>query len=347
MGSGPHLDRAYELARQHNPHPNPRVGAVIVAPDGNVLAEGSHVAPGEAHAEVVALNQVADASGATLYVSLEPCSHHGRTPPCTGRLIDEGIAAVVIGALDPDSRVAGSGVEELEAAGVEVTVLDDPAARAVDPAYFHHRETGFPWVTAKYAMTLDGSVAAADGSSKWITGREAREDAHRLRAEHDAIVIGAGTLVADDPRLDVRLAGYNRQQPRPIIIAGRTPLPWRSGIWKRDPLVIAAIDIDIPGGELVIVEGDEFPDPVSTCRALGAAGYLSLLVEGGPTLLGSWWSHGVISGGVVYVGSRVGGGHGMSPLTGVFESIVDATSVIITDTRLVGEDVRIDFHREI
>jgi len=347
VGNSPHLERAYELARQHNPHPNPRVGAVVVGTDGTVLAEGSHLAPGEPHAEVIAMDQVTDATGSTVYVSLEPCSHHGRTPPCTERLIYGGVGAVVVGALDPDPRVAGSGVEQLRGAGIDVTVLDDPQAREIDPAYFYHRETGFPLVTAKYAMTLDGSVAAADGTSKWITRDEAREDAHILRSKHDAVVIGTGTLVADDPNLDVRLSDYDGPQPRPIIIAGRSPLPWDSRIWKRDPLVVSAIDVDLPGGELEIVEGDDFPDPVSTCRALGTAGYLSLLVEGGPTLLGSWWSHGVISAGVVYVGSRVGGGPGMSPLAGVFESIGDATSVVITESRLVGGDVRIAFHREL
>lgn len=319
---------------------------MVVGADGKVLGEGSHEAAGQPHAEVLALAQVGDATGATVYVSLEPCSHHGRTPPCTDLLIDAKVAAVVVGALDPDPRVSGSGVAELEAAGIEVEVLDDPEARAVDAAYFYHRETGFPWVTAKYAMTLDGSVAASDGTSKWITTEEAREDAHRLRAEHDAVVVGAGTLMSDDPRLDVRLTDYEGPQPRPVIIAGRTPLPWDARIWKHEPLVISAIETDFPNGELVIVEGDDYPDPVSTCRALGAAGYLSLLVEGGPTLLGSWWSAGVVSAGVVYIGSRIGGGVGMSPLDGVFESIGDATSVMISGTRMVGDDVRIDFQRE-
>ncbi|HET9258762.1 MAG TPA: bifunctional diaminohydroxyphosphoribosylaminopyrimidine deaminase/5-amino-6-(5-phosphoribosylamino)uracil reductase RibD, partial [Acidimicrobiia bacterium] len=193
MGSRPHLSRAYELARRHHTHPNPRVGAVVVSSSNEVLGEGAHTGPGHDHAEVVALDRAGDARGATLYVSLEPCTFQGRTPPCVDRVIASGVSKVVIGAIDPDARVAGSGVAALREAGIGVEVVDDSEARALDPAYFHHRETGQALVVAKFAMTLDGSIAAVDGTSQWITSEKARRDAHALRAEADVVVIGSGT----------------------------------------------------------------------------------------------------------------------------------------------------------
>lgn len=347
MGSSPYLTRAYDLARRHQPHPNPRVGAVVVSQSGDVLGEGAHIGPGHDHAEVVALNQVEDATGSTMYVSLEPCTVHGRTPPCVDRVISSGVAKVVIGVIDPDKRVSGSGAVALEAAGIEVEVVDDAEGRALDPAYFHHRETGRAMVVAKYAMTLDGSVAAVDGTSQWITSEPARRDAHSLRAEADVVVIGSGTLATDDPRLDVRLEGHEGRQPRPVVVAGRSSLPPSARIWERDPLVVSTTERPLPGGELLTVAGDELPDPVDTCRALADLGYLSVLLEGGPTLTGSWWRAGVIDVGVVYVGSRIGGGAGMSPLHGTFGTIDDAATVVITSTRKVGDDLRVDFTREV
>lgn len=337
------MQRAYELARRHRAHPNPRVGAVVASPDGRVLGEGSHVGPGERHAEVVALDQAGDASGSTVYVSLEPCTHQGLTPPCVERLISERVARVVIGVLDPDERVSGTGVQRLRQAGIEVSVLDDPQARLVDEAYFHHRETGMPLVSLKYAMTLDGSLAAVDGSSHWITSEPAREDAHRLRAEHDAIVVGSGTVAADDPRLDVRVPGYDGRQPTPVIVAGTGELPSAARLWDRHPLVIATHEISTPTGKLLIVDGDGRPDPRAASRALADAGYLSLLVEGGASLAGAWWRSGVVSRGVVYIGGRIGGGTGLSPLGGIFSSIEDVTDVVIVDTRQLGPDLRVEF----
>lgn len=318
----------------------------MVSGNGDVLGEGAHVGPGQPHAETIALDRASDARGATVFVSLEPCSHHGLTPPCVDRLIAEGVATVVVGTLDPDPRVAGSGVERLRSAGIEVEVVNDPAARDLDPAYFHHRETGRPLVTLKYAMTLDGAVAAEDGTSQWITSEEARSDAHSLRARVDAIVIGSGTLANDDPGLDVRLPGYQGHQPRPVIIAGAGELPSDSRLWARSPLVVSTSDRSVPGGEVVVVGGDTRPDPAAACTALAAAGYLDILVEGGPTLAGAWWRAGVIDRGVTYLGGKVGGGAGMTPLDGVFSTIDDATSASITGVRQLGPDVRIDFEIE-
>lgn len=343
MGAHPHLLRAYDLAREHHPHPNPRVGAVVVSASGEVLGEGAHVRPGKPHAEINALDDAGDARGSTLYVSLEPCSHHGRTPPCADALIQAGVARVVVGAVDPDPQVAGSGIARLRDAGIDVEVLDDPTARAVDPGYFHHRETGMPLVTLKYAMTLDGSSAAADASSQWITSEVAREDAHALRAASDAVVVGAGTLRYDDPSLDVRIHGHEGRQPTPVILAGGDDLPPEAKLWSREPLVISSRDIDIPAGRLVIVDGVEGPDPVAACRALAVEGHYDVLLEGGPTVAGAWWRAGVVRLGVAYIGAKMGGGAGMSPLLGLFATIGEADDVVIGDVRRVGEDIRIEF----
>ncbi|MBW3667149.1 MAG: bifunctional diaminohydroxyphosphoribosylaminopyrimidine deaminase/5-amino-6-(5-phosphoribosylamino)uracil reductase RibD, partial [Actinobacteria bacterium] len=186
------MRRAFELARSHRPHPNPRVGAVVVSPTGEVVGEGAHEAVGKPHAEVLALEEAgAAARGSTLYVTLEPCSHRGNTPPCVDAIATAGVARVVVGVGDPDTRVSGTGIAMLRRAGIEVVEnFMAGEAEAADPAYFRHRRTGMPTITLKYAMTLDGSVAAADRSSRWVSSEAARVDAHRLRAEMDAIVVG-------------------------------------------------------------------------------------------------------------------------------------------------------------
>lgn len=343
------MRRALELAAGHRPHPNPRVGSIVVASHGEVVGEGAHVAAGEDHAEIAALRAAGEqAAGSTLYVTLEPCSHHGRTPPCVDTIIENRVGRVVIAAGDPDRRVSGEGVRALRSAGIEVLqgVLEE-AARVSDPGYFHHRETGLPRVIFKYAMTLDGSVAASDRTSRWITSPEARDDAHRLRSESDAIVVGAGTLRSDDPRLDVRLRGYEGPQPRPIVVAGGGPLPEEAALWGRNPLVISPVHRELPAGELAIVASSESrPGPKSVCEALVERGYLDVLLEGGPTLARSWLEAGVISAGVVYVGAKLGGGRGIPPLAGVFETIDEAMAVSVVGVRSLGDDLRVDFERK-
>lgn len=340
------MERAIELARPHHTHSNPRVGAVIVSEDGSIVGEGAHLERGQPHAEVAALGSSGElARGATVYTTLEPCTVDGLTPPCVDALVRAGVARVVIGAIDPDPRVSGKGVATLKAAGIEVvdSGMSDEI-RALDPAYFHHRETGSPLVIHKYAMTLDGSLAAADGTSQWITGSEAREDAHRLRSEVDAVVVGARTLRTDDPRLDVRVDGYDGFQPRPVVIAGSEDLPHTSRIWEREPIVVSTVERPIPTGTLVVVDGMyDRPDPAATCAALLKHELLALLLEGGPTLAGEWWRSGVVNRGVVYVGARLGTGSGISPLGGLFDTIETARVVSITSVRSLGADVRIDF----
>lgn len=340
------MARAYTLARAHNPHPNPRVGAVIVSPEGDTIGEGAHEGPGRPHAEIVALDRAGAAAGTTVYVTLEPCSHHGRTPPCVERLVDEGVATVVVGAVDPDERVSGRGISALREAGVEVEVLDEPEARETDPAYFRHRETGMPLVTIKWAMTLDGSVAAADGTSQWITSPDTRMQAHELRSRVDAVVVGAGTLRSDDPRLDVRLPGYQGPQPRPVVVVGTGDLPESARLWDRNPLIMSDAERETPTGELVVVDGSEGrPDPAAVCRALADRGLLHLLLEGGPTLAGAWWKAGVVDNGVAHIGARIGGGTGRPPLGGGFATIADADDVEFVAVRSVSGDVAIEFRR--
>lgn len=342
------MRRALELARSHRPHPNPRVGAVLVGPDGEIIGEGAHEAMGKPHAEAIALNEAGDAArGSTLYVTLEPCNHRGHTPPCVEAIVASGVSRVVVGTEDPDPRVSGSGVEALRAAGIEVTqgVLAEEA-ETVDPSYFRHRRTGMPTVTLKYAMTLDGSIAAADGSSRWVSSAAAREDAHRLRAEVDAVVVGAGTLRSDDPSLSVRLDGYAGPQPVPVVIAGTEELPKQAAIWERSPLVIAASQRSIPSGQLVVVAGDgDLPDPVAAARAIADQGHLDLLLEGGSGLAGAWWRAGVVGRGVIYLAAKLGGGIGITPLDGVFARLEQATEVLITDVRSLDGDYRIDYER--
>ncbi|MET0229024.1 MAG: bifunctional diaminohydroxyphosphoribosylaminopyrimidine deaminase/5-amino-6-(5-phosphoribosylamino)uracil reductase RibD, partial [Actinomycetes bacterium] len=223
---GAWMERALALAEggRGRVSPNPMVGAVLVR-DGRVVGEGFHRAAGRAHAEAEALAAAgAAAAGATCYVTLEPCAHHGRTPPCADALVAAGVARVVAAVQDPDPRVDGAGLARLRAAGVAVELgVGAEAAATQNAAYLTHRRLGRPRVTLKAAASLDGKVAAPDGTSQWITGPAARSDGHRLRAEADAVAVGAGTALADNPRLTVRLPGFTGHQPLRVLVdaAGR------------------------------------------------------------------------------------------------------------------------------
>lgn len=340
------MSRALSLASTHRPHPNPRVGAVVLSPDGVVVGEGAHQAPGLDHAEAVALAQAGErARGGTVVVTLEPCDHEGRTPPCSVALIAAGVARVVVGAIDPDPRVAGQGVIRLQAAGIDVeTGLMAEDVELADPAYFHHRRTGRSRVTLKTAATLDGQAAAIDGSSQWITGLAARQDGHRLRAQADAVMIGAGTLIADDPTLDARLEGNDQAQPRPIVVAGNRELPSVARIWDRNPIVVTTKERGGPGEALVVPPGiDGLPDLEVSLSSLGRLGYLEILVEGGPTLAGGLWRAGLVDRGVFYLAGTVAGGLGLPAFSGVWPTLSAARSVEIVDVQRIGPDLRIEF----
>ena len=214
--------QAGDKARYHAP-PNPWVGALVVGEHGVVIAEGHTQVPGEAHAEIVDLRRAGErALGATLVVTLEPCCHVGRTGPCTDAIIKAGISRVVVGTIDPDPRVSGQGIALLRASGIDVEVgIEEDVVRAQLAPYLWHRVTGRPYVVAKIASTLDGVVAMADGTSKWITGEPARLDAHVVRAQSQAIIVGAGTVRSDDPRLTARLDDIILEPLR--VVLGHAP----------------------------------------------------------------------------------------------------------------------------
>jgi diaminohydroxyphosphoribosylaminopyrimidine deaminase/5-amino-6-(5-phosphoribosylamino)uracil reductase len=340
------MRRAIGLTVGTMPHPNPRVGAIVLAPDGEVVSERAHLRAGTVHAEAAALaDAVPRANGSTVVVTLEPCAHHGKTPPCVDAIIEAGVARVIVGTLDPDPRVAGRGIALLREAGIEVlTGIEETAVRANDSAYYRHRSTGLPFVTLKSALTLDGQAAAADHTSRWITGPEAREDGHRLRAESGAVMVGAGTVISDNPRLDVRIDGYEGRQPRPVIVAGRRPIPADAALLTRDPIVFTS-GSDQPGlGDIeqVAAPGPDGVDLTAAIKHLGREGVVALLIEGGPTIAGAALRAGLVDRIILHYGAKLGVGRGLPAFTGMFRTITDAQAVTIKQVTTVGSDIRVE-----
>jgi diaminohydroxyphosphoribosylaminopyrimidine deaminase/5-amino-6-(5-phosphoribosylamino)uracil reductase len=278
--------------------PNPTVGCVLVN-DGVVVGRGWTQPGGRPHGETEALERAgAAARGATAYVSLEPCCHWGKTPPCTDALIAAGIARVVVPVEDPDPRVSGRGVARLKDAGIEVTVgVEADAAAALNEGFFRRIREGRPLVTLKLASTLDGRIATAEGESRWITGERARERAHLLRARHDAVMVGSNTVLADNPELTCRLPGLADRSPVRIIVDGRLRVPLTARVVaeaQRVPTWFVTLKGDAPerhrafrdcGVELIEVHADgETVNLAEAMRALGKRGITRVLVEGGATL---------------------------------------------------------------
>ena len=313
-----HMLRAIELAAgvRGTTSPNPWVGSVI-QPGGY---EGATSPPGGPHAEVVALRAAAEAArGATLYTTLEPCVHDGRTPPCVDAVVDAGIRRVVVGVEDPDERVRGSGIRALRAAGVavDVGVCAGKVRDQLGP-YLKHRATGRPWVVLKLAATLDGRTAAPDGSSRWITGDAARADAHRLRAESDAVIVGAGTVRADDPALTVR------------EVAGDDPLRVVLGTAPAGARVQPALELHGDLGGVL----DE----------LGRRGVVQAMVEGGATVAGDFHRAGLVDRYVLYLAPAFFGGDDARPLfagAGA-PTIADVWRGRIVSVERLGDDLRVE-----
>ncbi len=307
--------------------PNPWVGCVVETADGRVF-EGATRPVGGPHAEAVALEAArtagADLAGATAWITLEPCSHHGRTPPCADALVDAGVGRVVVAIEDPDEKVAGAGIDRLRSAGIDVTVgVEGRATADLLAPYVVHRRTGRPYVVLKLAASLDGRTAAPDGSSRWITGAEARADAHALRAESDAILVGAGTVRADDPELTVRDAPAPRGDPVRVVL-GAAP----------------------PGAKVhpCLERSGPLPDLLDE---LGSMGHLQLLVEGGATVAHAFHSAGLVDRYVVYLAPVLFGG---DDAPGLFAgkgapTIADVTRGAIRSVTRLGDDLRIDLDR--
>lgn len=312
---------------RHATAPNPWVGAVLLAADGT-LYDGATEPPGGRHAERVALDAAGDAArGAAVYTTLEPCDHIGRTGPCSGALIEAGVARVVVGVGDPDEKVAGAGVRRLEEAGIEVVVGvgADVVADQLAP-YLHHRRTGRPFVVVKLAASLDGRTAAPDGTSKWITSAGARADGHRLRAESDAILVGAGTVRADDPSLTVR----DWQAPE-----GTPP--------ARDPRRVVLGSVDASARIHPCLSWDGPLDDL--LERLGAEGVVQLMVEGGARVIGDFHRAGLVDRFVLYQAPVLFGGDDARGLfAGHGVPTIDAVrrGEIISVERF-GPDLRIEF----
>jgi diaminohydroxyphosphoribosylaminopyrimidine deaminase / 5-amino-6-(5-phosphoribosylamino)uracil reductase len=354
-----HLARAIELAEggRGRVSPNPMVGAVIGRHD-EVLGEGFHAMLGGPHAEVEAIRAAAgrDLVGATLYVSLEPCCHQGRTPACTEAIREAGIGRVFVASDDPSEHASGRGLGILRDEGVEVVVADgELAARArlLNQPFRKHARTGRPWVLFKSAMTLDGKVATRSGDSKWISGEDSRRLAHQWRAQCDAVAVGIGTALADDPQLTARFEGVVRQ-PRRVVFDSLARLPLQSKL-VRDarsiPLTVvvsraaprAATDaLATHGADVIVATGENETARVrSALDQLGASGIGSILLEGGPHLAGAFLDAGEVDEIRLFLAPMVLGGRtARDPLEGEgVDAIADAARALTVECERIGDDL--------
>lgn len=347
-----------EASRAISP-PNPWVGCVVLR-GGRAVGEGGTAAPGGPHAEASAVAEAGDeARDATAVVTLEPCSHHGRTPPCADLLIDAGVGRVVVALEDPDPRVAGQGIARLRAAGIDVEVGPgaDDAARSLAP-YLTHRRAGRSFAVAKVAQSIDGRVAGADGGSRWVTGERSRADGHRLRAESQAVMVGSGTALADAPALTVRhgeppvapplrvlLDGTGRVPPTgPLFDPGAGPTLVCTTTAAPEPVVAewrgAGADVEV----LATATAGRGVDPRAVLDTLATRDVLQVLLEGGPDVFGGFLRAGCVDRVVVYVAPLLLGREAVSMLGGTGpHGLGDAPRFTPTGVRRLGDDLRLDF----
>ena len=378
MAEEKYMKRAIELAYRGEgfTNPNPMVGAVIVR-DGRIIGEGYHRRYGDLHAERDALSGLTeDAQGATLYVTLEPCCHQGKQPPCTGAIIDNGIGKVVIGSRDPNPLVAGKGVKILREAGIEVVedFLRDECD-AINPVFFKYITTKQPYVVLKYAMTMDGKIATKAGASKWITGEESRSEVQKMRHRYMAIMAGIGTVLADDPMLNVRLEGL--KSPVRIIADSGLRIPLGSSIVKtagelRTIVAYCEADTDIAhregsgpkedacidkteelkkaGVELVKTPSENgHVDVAYLMNYLGGQGIDSVLVEGGGTLNYSLIRADLVDRVDMFIAPKIFGGlDARTPVEGTGIAGVDeAVGYVLKEVTRYGEDIRLSYSKSI
>jgi len=350
--------RALELAEgaRGATSPNPPVGCVI-ARDHAIVGEGATQPPGGPHAEVVALAAAgANARGATAYVTLEPCSHHGRTPPCVDALIDAGVSAVRLSLIDPDANVSGSGLARLRAAGVDVEVGDgEQESRSILEGYIKHRTTGLPFVIVKFAATLDGKIAATSGDSRWVAGEAARAWAHEIRTKVDAIMCGINNVLLDDPQLTARPGGLPAERQPLRVVAdsrGRTPLDAKV-LAPGAATLIATTDaspaewrkaIEATGAEVSVLAADDRGrvDLRALMRMLGERGVLTLIAEGGGVLHASLFAAGLADKVHAIIAPKIVGGSAYPAVAGEgVAHMADAVRLQEVEVERLGDDVLI------
>lgn len=354
-----YMARALELARrgEGRTRPNPAVGAVLVR-DGRIVGEGFHPAAGQPHAEIFALREAGEAArGADLYVTLEPCNHQGRTGPCTEAILAAGVARVVVGTEDPNPRVAGCGLRRLAAAGIAVQsgVLAAECRRLIAP-FAKHIVSGLPFITLKSAVTLDGKTATSRGDSQWISGPASREWVHRLRDRVDAIMVGIGTVLRDDPRLTTRLPEGGRD-PLRVVVDSRLRLPEQAALLQLDSAaqtLVATTAQAAPdqvdrlrraGAEiLVVAERAGRVDLTALARLLGERGLQHVLLEGGAGLNAGCWEAGLVDRLMLFVAPKVvGGADGFGIFAGRgVERLAEARGVREMRVQQVGDDLLIE-----
>jgi diaminohydroxyphosphoribosylaminopyrimidine deaminase/5-amino-6-(5-phosphoribosylamino)uracil reductase len=354
-----YMARALELARKglYTTHPNPRVGCVIVR-DGQIVGEGWHVRTGEPHAEVHALRAAGEnARGATAYVTLEPCSHHGRTPPCADALVNAGVARVVAAMQDPNPEVAGRGMQRLAQAGIAIhSGVLEGQARAINQGFLKRMEQGLPFVRVKLAMSLDGRTAMASGESQWITGPAARSAVQRLRAQASVVLTGADTVLADGARLTVRAEelGLDAEQtvlvlsrlPLRVLIDGRLRVPLDAPFFKAGPALVAtcvAVEEQYANGpECLIVPGlDGQVDLRKLLTELAARGVNEVLVEAGPRLAGAFAQQGLVDEYQIFIAGKFLGSSARPLLDWPLALMSEAPLLKIIEMRAVGDDWRV------
>jgi diaminohydroxyphosphoribosylaminopyrimidine deaminase / 5-amino-6-(5-phosphoribosylamino)uracil reductase len=339
------IQRCLELARQAagRTAPNPMVGSVIVK-DGLVIGEGFHPKAGEPHAEVFALRAAgAEAQGATLYVNLEPCSHHGRTPPCADAVIEAGIARVVVGMVDPNPLVAGNGIRRLEAAGIMVTVgVEAEDCQRLNEAFIHRMQQGRPFGILKYAMTLDGRIAASTGHSQWITAPPARAAVHQLRSQVDAVIVGGQTVRSDNPKLTTH--GVTDHNPLRVVMSQTLDLPQEANLWEEGTVVFASAGVrenfiqSLRDRGVEVVTFDTL-SVEAVMANLYQRGALSVLWESGGRLSAAAIKAGAVQKVWAFIAPKLIGGIGATPIGELGIARMDQALVLKSgQMRSIGED---------
>jgi diaminohydroxyphosphoribosylaminopyrimidine deaminase / 5-amino-6-(5-phosphoribosylamino)uracil reductase len=353
------MTHAIELARKadYRTSPNPMVGAVVLDESGSLAGEGFHAAKGAPHAEELALAAAGSrAEGGTMYVNLEPCTHAHRSPACADAIVAARIKRVVVAMRDPDERVLGAGIERLRSAGLEVDVgAQAAAAQRLNEFYIVHRSTGRPFVSLKFAMSLDGKIATRTGESRWITGEIARNHGHELRHAHDAILVGVNTVIKDDPQLTARLEGRAARQPLRVVLDSHLRTPRTARLLTGGQTVVAtSAEGTLDGAEVLTLpaRADGRVPIEALLDQLGKRGILSVLVEGGAETHAAFLAAGLVNKVYAYIAPKlIGGTRAPGPVGGEgIEHLRDALDMLEVDVTDLGGDILIsgymDVHRD-